>query len=260
MFGGASKSGVSAPDPTFYPVEEKLGEDTLQMLILELLRPLVERWLAVNGKPTFVGADQFIYYKRFHPQKVVAPDLYVLPGVRPGRRVKSWKTWKTGITPSFALEVVTSSDTEKDYREAPVRYAELGAEELCIFDVDFEGGDDRVRWQRYRRLAKRGFVRVEATNADRIRPRTLGCFLRVVGEGEESRLRLGTGLTGDVLFPTEAEAERAAKEAALVLQESERAAKEAALVLQESERAAKQEALREVAELKALLAKHGVRV
>jgi hypothetical protein len=28
------------------------------MLILELLRPLVERWLPFVGKPTFVGADE----------------------------------------------------------------------------------------------------------------------------------------------------------------------------------------------------------
>ncbi|MFO0762531.1 MAG: Uma2 family endonuclease [Byssovorax sp.] len=230
-----------AYDPTFYPVEEKVGQDTLQMLILELLRPLVERWYAELGKPTFVGADQFIYYEQFNPKKVVAPDVYVLPGVDPKRRVKSWKTWKTGIAPSFALEVTTSDDAEKDYRDAPDRYAELGADELVIFDADCDKGEDRVRWQRYRRLKRRGFVRVESTNADRIEVKTLGCFLRVVGEGDNARLRIGMGPTGSELFPTEAEAERAAKEA-------ERAAKEA-------ERAAKEAALREVAELRALLAK-----
>jgi hypothetical protein len=104
-----------------------------------------------------------------------------------------------------------------------------------VFDPDFQEDDDRVRWQRYRKL-KRGFVRVEATNADRIRSRVLGCFLRVVGEGDEARLRLGTGPTGDVLVPTEAEAERTEKEA---------------------ERAAKEAALQRVAELTALLAKRG---
>src|SRR5580704_16349939 len=105
-------SGPVPPDPTFYPTEEKVGQDTLHMLILELLRPLVERWYAQLGKPTFVGADQFVYYKQFHPSKVVAPDLYVLPGVAPGRRFKSWKTWKTGVVPSLAVEVITSDDIE----------------------------------------------------------------------------------------------------------------------------------------------------
>jgi hypothetical protein len=236
MSSAAQKPLVPAHDPTFYPVEEKVGQDSLQMLILELLRPLIERWFALAGKPTFVGADQFIYYKRFRPSKVVAPDVYVLPGIPPARRIKSWKTWKTGIVPSFALEVVTSDDAEKDYRDAPERYAELGVGELIIFDADFERSEDRVRWQRFRKLKRRGFVRVESSNADRIRARALDCFLRVVGEGDEARLRLGAGPTGDDLVPTEAEAERAAKEA-------ERAAKEA-------ERAAKEEALRQVAELR----------
>jgi hypothetical protein len=234
MSSAAPKPLVRVYDPTIYPVEEKVGQDTLQMYILEVLRPLIERWYVALGKPTFVGADQFVYYEQFNPNKVVAPDVYVVPGVRPGKRVKSWKTWITGHVPSFALEVVTSVDAEKDYREAPQRYAELGVGELIVFDADYEKSEDRVRWQRYRTLKKRGFVPVEVSNADRIRSRALGCFLRVVGEGEDARLRLGTGPAGDELFPTEAEAERLAKEA---------------------ERAAKEEALRQVEELKALLAK-----
>lgn len=223
-----------AYDPTFYPTEVKVGQDTLQMLILELLRPLVERWLARRGKPTFVGEDQFLYYEQFHPEKVVAPDLYVLPGVKPGRRIRSWKVWKTGVVPSFALEVVSSSEPEKDYHEVLARYAELGVSELVVFDPDHHLADDRVCWKRYRTLKKRGFALVESSDADRVRSRVLGCFLRVVGHGDDARLRVGIGPAGDELFPTEAEAERAAKEA---------------------ERAAKEQALRRVAELEALVAK-----
>ena len=237
-------------DKTFYPVEEKVGQDSIQVVILELLRPLIERWYALLGKPTFVGADQFIYWKRGYPSKVVAPDIYVLPGVAPGRRVKSWKVWKTGITPSLAMEVVASDDPYKDYMEAPARYDALGVEELIIFDVNWEIGEDRVRWQRFRRLETRGFTRVDATDADRLRSRVLGCFLRVVGEGDDARLRLGTGPTGDDLVPTETEAERAAKEA-------ERAAKDEALAARDEAVATKEEALRRVAELEALLARQG---
>jgi len=198
-----------AHDPTFYPTEEKVGQDTLQMRILEILRPLLERWYELSGKPTFVGEDQFIYYERFHPEKVVAPDLYVLPGVKPGRRIKSWKVWKTGVVPTFALEVVSSSDPAKDYHDVIARYGELGVSELIVFDPDHDGADDRVRWQRYRRLQRRGFVQVESSNADRIRSRVLGCFLRVVGDGDDARLRLGTGPAGDDLVPTEAEGHEA---------------------------------------------------
>ena len=237
---GTKRYAPRAHDPTFYPTEKKVGQDILQRLIVELLRPLVERWLALRGKPTLVGADQFIYYKRFHPEKVVAPHLYVLPGVKPGRRIKSWKVWETGIVPSFALEVVASAEPEKEYVGVLERYAELGVDELVVFDPDHELDEDRVRWQRYRRL-ERGFEQVETSNADRIRSRVLRCFLRAVGSGDDVRLRLGRGRTGDDLVPTEAEAERAVWDA-------ERAAEDAA-------RTTTEQALRRVAELEALVAK-----
>jgi hypothetical protein len=229
------------PDRTIYPIEEKVGEDILQRWIVEQLRPLVERWLASRGAPTFVGADQFVYYRQYHPKKVIAPDLYVLPGVPPGRRVKSWKVWETGIVPSFALEVVSSNDVEKDYREGLERYAELGVAEVLLFDPDYRRSPDRVRWQRYCTRKARGFVQVQVSNADRMRSSVLGCFLRVVGEGDAARLRLATGPRGDTLVLLPDEEERAAKE-------KERAAKE-------KERAAKEAALARVAELEALLAK-----
>src|SRR5262245_50673705 len=102
-------------DLTFYPVEGKVGEDSIPDL--DHGNPAAVDRAMVHGprQTTFVGADQFIYYKRYHPAKVVAPDVYDLPGVPPGGRVRSWKVWKTGIVPNFAIEVVSSSDPYKDY-------------------------------------------------------------------------------------------------------------------------------------------------
>lgn len=50
----------------------------------------------------------------------------------------------------------------------------------------------------------------------------LGCFLRIVGENDSQRVRLGMGPRGDELFPTGEEVERAGRQA-------ERAAKDVAL-------------------------------
>src|SRR5262245_40754946 len=117
----ASAKAGRGIDPTIYPVEEKVGEDLLQRWIAELLRPLIERWFRHRGVRALVGADQFIYYRQRFPTERVAPDVYVLPGVRADTRVTSWKIWEKGITPSFALEIV-SRDWEKDYVDSPVRY------------------------------------------------------------------------------------------------------------------------------------------
>jgi Uma2 family endonuclease len=211
MRGSLAQSTV---DLTVYPTEEKLGKDILQRLILELLRPLVETYLAAKGIKAFVGADQFIYFRLGDVRRRVAPDIYVLPNVDPKRRVRSWKTWEEGIAPCFAIEVV-SLDVDKDYIDAPALYNELGVDELIVFDPAYEEEPTRFRFQLFRRIARRGLVRIEVTNEDRIRSKFLGCYLRAVALDGETRLRLATGSTGDVLVPTERdekEHERAAKE------------------------------------------------
>jgi Uma2 family endonuclease len=226
-------------DPTVYPEEERLGEEILQRWIVELLRPLLESWLNERGT-YFVGADQFIYYRQYDPHQRYAPDVYVLEGVRPTTRVRSWKTWETGLAPLFALEIV-SQDWRKDYAEAPERAAAAGISELAVFDPSWaeRPGGVGSRWQIFR-PAKRGPLRrIEATNEDRVRSRTLRCWLRTVGVGDAIRIRLGVGPRGDLLLPTALEAEQAARE-------KEQAARE-------KEQAAKQAALARVAELEALL-------
>ena len=129
----------------------------------------------------------------------------MLPGVPLSARPPSWKVWETGKAPTFALEVV-SQDVDKDYLVSPQKYDRMGVAELVVFDPDFRASNGRVQWQVFRRIKGRGLVKVEATNADRVRSRVLGCFLRVVGEGDEMRLRLGTGPAGETLLPTDEEA------------------------------------------------------
>ena len=199
----ASGKAASGFDPTVYPVDEKVGEDLLHRWIVELLRPLLERWLSGRGVQALVGADQFIYYRQYAPTQRVSPDIYVLPGVSPKTRVTSWKIWERDIVPSFALEVV-SKDWEKDYIEGPERYADVGVAELVIFDPAPERHADGVRWQVFRRVGGRRLARIEASGSDRVRSKALGGFLRVVGEGDSLRVRIGGGPGGDELFPTAA--------------------------------------------------------
>lgn len=201
----AARGALASADPTIYPVEERVGEDMLQRRIVELLRPLIERWLTHRGVRALVGADQFIYYQQYNPHARVAPDVYVLPGVAPDAAVPSWKVWETGIVPSFALEVV-SRDWEKDYAEAPERYAALGVEELVLFDPQYTARRDGIRFQRFRRPAHAGLQLAERTDADRVASEVLGCIIRAVGVDQALRLRLALPPDGTELFPTAEEA------------------------------------------------------
>ena len=193
-----------ANDPTFYPDEDEVGTSVTQLRILVLLLPLVERYLRERGAKAFVGSDQFIYWVQFAPTICVSPDLYVMPGIAPDASERCWKLWETGVVPSFALEVVSRA-TKKDYEQAPARHAELGVNELLVFDPEHRDGRNRVRWTVYRRMPKRGFVQAQRSDGDRVRSRALGCWFRAVGEGEKSILRIGTGPHGDELYPTDAE-------------------------------------------------------
>lgn len=210
-------------DEIYDPFENDIGENSLQRFISELLRPQIEAHLAGTIGPTFVGADQYVGWDPDDGEKVLSPDVYVLPGVAPGEEFDFWRVWQTTIIPSFALEIV-SKRKKKDYTEVPPLYADLGVEELIIFDPRYKRRRVGFRFQIYRWVKERGFVRVEATNDDRVRSRVLKCWIRAVGEGRTLRLRVALDPAGDELAPTveeRAEAKVAAAEARAAAAEAE---------------------------------------
>jgi hypothetical protein len=152
------------------------------------------------------------------------------------------------VAPSFALEVV-ALDPEKDYVDNPPLYGELGVKELVLFDPHARKNPARYRFQIYRAMRGRGLRRVEATNADRVESKVLGCFLRVIGAGDRQRLRLATG-NGDDLVPTPEEQLDMVRATA----ERERAAKEQERAAKEQERSARLALEAELAELRHQLA------
>jgi Uma2 family endonuclease len=202
---------LPAADPTFYPVDDGMGEGLGHRKTAELLRILLDLFLAHQRKVACVGANQFIYWVQGDPKKTVAPDVYVLPGVPADTDIDCWKVWETGIVPSVVVEVVSRS-VKKDYVDAIERYRELGVLEVIVFDGKAtKSSPRRVRWQIFRRIKGQGLVRVEVSNEDRVQSRQLGCWLRMVGKGSSLCLRVGLGPKGDELLPTEAEAEAKAR-------------------------------------------------
>lgn len=221
MGGAAWRLGAEDPDdPTFYPAFDDMGESALQRLMTELLRPLLARFLAERGIQAFVGADQFIYWIKGNPKAVVAPDVYVMPGLPSDVAPRCWKVWQTGVAPSFALEIMSEEDESKDASQSPQRHHELGTGELVVFDPYVDVRSGRTRFRVHRRDERGKLVMVEATNADRVRSEVLGCVLRAVGGGDAMRLRVAVGAEGEVLFPTEAEVAQEARAAEIAARET----------------------------------------
>lgn len=195
----------SATPEVEYPSEDGMGESFLQHLMIELLRPLIERHLREQSRVAFTGANQFVYYKEGDPSVSIAPDLYVIPELSPDACPAIIKTWQTPQSIAFALEVV-GLHRLKDDEQSPSKYDVLGVEELIVFDPEAtDRTRKRIRWQVYHRDQDGQLGRVTATDSDRVFSEFLGCYLRDVGEQGQRRLRLGTGLRGRELSPTDAE-------------------------------------------------------
>src|SRR5688572_7690427 len=101
-------------DPTIYREVAGVGEHEIQTYVLEVLRPLVERYLRELPRLARVGSDQYVYWRQHDPQACVAPDLYVLPGVSQDIAIDVWKVWERGVVPELVIEIV-GRDPHKDY-------------------------------------------------------------------------------------------------------------------------------------------------
>lgn len=239
----------------YYPETDDMAENTLQHLIAEFLRPLLQRFLqqvwdsslaslaqsdavlapfgALKAQgPFFTGADQFWYYEKDNNRAQVSPDVYVIGNQPPVQTPSSWFLWMLNAAPLFAFEVA-SDNFEKDYDTAPVQYAPTGVRELLVYDpaAVVEGGArrgrQRFRWQKWCRDEAGALVQAGQTNDDRVKSDALCCWLREVGEGPERLIRIGLGVDGDVLFQSATEEALVAKEQALSDAAREREMREA---------------------------------
>ena len=258
--------------------DDEMGQGLLQWLMLELLRPLIARLLRTEDQSNagekkhavpLVGADTYFYYVEGDSTRRLAPDLYVLPGVDPAAAPASWSLWQLPHPPSFALEIV-GTHPAKDYDTVWSLYDLIGTRELVVFDPAVSdrvkplrrGTAKRVRvrarWQIWRRGEDGCFALAEHSNEDRVHSSELRCWLRVVGEDSERRLRVGTGPLGQMLLPTGDElavTEREAKEQEREAKEQEREAKEQEIARRKIEQQARLEAEAQVRSLEAKLAK-----
>ena len=238
-------------DPTVYPAEDHMGETEWHRAVCLLLWQLARRWAERKRMGAHVGSNQFVYWAQHEPTRSHAPDLYVIPGLEVGAEgLDVVKTWEHG-TPSLVLEVV-STDWRKDYEQVPRRCEEMGVRELIVFDAKAPRArqPERVRWQLFRRVGKRGMVRVEASNADRVKSKVLGAWIREVGKSSSPMLRIGLGPHGDALLPTAEEELMAERDAAAAERDAAAAERESAARALADEREARERAEAELERLR----------
>ena len=230
------------------PVPEAAWHDRA----VELLKALLEHWLARTRRDAAVFRNLAVRVRSDKPKVGFDPDLLVVSPAPPGARdLSSLRLWAPGhAVPSLVIEVVSPGHPYKDYAETPDLCAALGVDELLVFDPTLVGpkalgGPQRL--QVWRRTDQQTFERVSSGEGPFF-SRFLGGHLIAVEDGR--RLRIADDEGGLRLWPTPEEAERDLLEAERASAQAERAAKE-------QERAAKEHALARVAELERELAKRG---
>jgi Uma2 family endonuclease len=241
--------------------EETMPESTIHDDAVRLLRAILAAWAAALGRARVVR-NLAVRWDGANPKVGVDPDVAVLRPAPKAADLRSLRTWLPDHHPPFlTVEVVSETNSSKDYVAAPEQYAASGTREFWLFDPllagpAVRGGPWRLQvWQR----KKERLVRVYAGEGP-FRSAALGAYAVAVEEGR--KLRIADDAAGDRPWLTRAEAAVAAKEAALVAREAALAAEKAALAeLAEEraalaeERAAKEAALARVAELEAKLAR-----
>ena len=82
----------------------------------------------------YVSANSFVYYEEGNKSAVVAPDIYVVVGVRKRQR-DNYKIWQeSGIAPQFVLEITSETTQKVDQETKPETYRSLGVREYFQYD------------------------------------------------------------------------------------------------------------------------------
>jgi hypothetical protein len=133
------------------------------------------------------------------------------------------------VVPSWTLEVVSSTEYQKDYETIPEKCDELGEQELFVYDpfVSEHPKTARQTWQVFRRNHAGRLKKIAKIDKKAVRSEVLDCWL--TAHPEQKTIRLALDAFGNHLFPTEAEAQEQAKEIERAAKEQEPTAKEQAL-------------------------------
>jgi Uma2 family endonuclease len=204
---------------------ESMPESQPHDRTVELIKAILAHWAAKSGRSLQVVRNLAVRWVESWPAIGVDPDVCVIePRTPEGDELTSLCTWLPGHRPPLlAVEVVSPSNAKKDYTIALDKYAASGVEEVWVFDPKRSGpgvhGGPFVL-QIWRRDEDGLFSRRYAGSG----PAESAALRAWVVVTEEGRLRVAADREGRELWPTAAEAERAAKEAALArIAELERA-------------------------------------
>jgi Uma2 family endonuclease len=201
---------VEEPAARWLLDEVDMPESTLHDQVIDLLKLILLAWRARDARDAMIARNLACRWDPRDARVGNDPDLVVVEPAPPhADKLVQLRTWEPGhARPRVAVEVVSESNPEKDDRDAPARYAALGARELWVFDPELvgpadTGGPFRLQVWRLAESGTTGMTRTYA-GAGPARSEELDAWL-VVTDGA-TRLRLANDAEGKDLWLTELEA------------------------------------------------------
>ena len=168
-----------------------LPDGRIQQGPLQYSRAALRSHLRDRRDHMAVDGDMFVYYvgrdEQGRPKRAsVAPDVFVVAGVRDRPDRQSYVLWKEPQAQlRFVLEIASQSTRRRDHGEKRTIYASLGVTEYFLYDPPHGGRKPRILGLRLR--GKRYVEAPSETLPDGVvgvRSDTVGLIARLDHEGE----------------------------------------------------------------------------
>ena len=163
-----------------------------------------------DASDVYVASNRPLHYEADNPTVFVAPDLFVVKGVKKGNR-RAYKLWEEKKSPDIIIEITSHSAWLEDMGMKRALYAELGVAEYFIYDPLKEYLKPTLQGFR---LKENEYISIAPDASEKFHSDVLNLDLQVVG----GDLRVLDPSTGKYLL-TPAEAQEAARRAEAELEQ-----------------------------------------
>ena len=119
---------VYYPESDGQPVAETDVHRTLMFELIGMLQAVFR-----DDPHVYISGSLFVYYQEGNPRQVVAPDVFVVPGI-PNEQRRIYKLWEEGVVPAVVFELTSRSTRREDLRSKYDLYERLGVREYFLFD------------------------------------------------------------------------------------------------------------------------------
>ena len=133
-----------------YPYEddEPMPATEFHGLQINIFYDQLFRYFRINDY-VHIGNDNFIYYEEGDITKVVAPDIFVVFGVKKYPLRRSFYTWSEGAVPVAVFEFLSDATADQDRDEkVQVYLKEMGVQEFFIHQPEMDKPAEFFGWQR----------------------------------------------------------------------------------------------------------------